>query len=192
MGTLLELAEAFKARALEVNLSLGEVNQLIAQGTDSLARLAFAACPPGQSPSDTQAQLLFPATRAPGHGALTSLKRLIFEAQTLAVADVKQKVSRKERRQPNGIVLAPAERENRIEDQRPWLSGLRLRGDEEVARRCYDAVLSMMEKDPLVYMGPERFVARRHALQIAIDAIDASSLIVKDRRPPLTCPTVQN
>lgn len=92
-----------------------------------------------------------------------------------------------ERNQPNGKVLAPAERENRIEDQRLWLSGLRLRGDEEVAHQCFDAVLSMMEKDPLVHVGPERFVTRRHELQIAIDA---ASLIVKDRRPPLTCPAV--
>lgn len=62
MGTLLESTEACKARAQEVNLSSDEVSLLIAQGTDSLARLALAACPPGQSPTDAQVQLLFPAT----------------------------------------------------------------------------------------------------------------------------------
>lgn len=175
----------------QVSLSTAEINHLIAQGTNSLARLAFAACPPGQSPSDAQVQLLFPASHVAGQGALNSLKRLIFEAQTLVVADVKQTMSRKEENQT--VVLAPAERENRIKDQRTRLSGLRFRGDEEVAHQCYDTVLSMMEKDALTYLGPEKFVARRFELLQKRPgreiAIDASSLVVKDRSQQLTCPT---
>lgn len=191
MGTLLGSTDAFKARAVEVNLSQAEINLLVAQGTDSLARLTFAACPPGQSPTDTRVQLLFPATHTPFQGALNSLKRLIFEAQILVVADVKQKVSRKDDSQT--VVLAPAERENRIEDQRTRLSGLRLRGEGEVARQCYDAVLSMMEKDIFACLGPEKFVARRFELLQKKPGreitIDAPSLIVRDKHQWLSCPT---
>lgn len=50
------------ARAPEVNLSLVEVNRLVGQGTDSPARLAFAACPPGHSPLEAQVETFFPAT----------------------------------------------------------------------------------------------------------------------------------
>ena len=44
------------------------------------------------------------------------MKRLIFEAQTLAVADVKDKVNKKEDTIPTSMALA--ERENRIAEQR--------------------------------------------------------------------------
>ena len=54
MGTLLESKEALKARGLEVNLTQAEVDALINNRIDSLARLAFAACPPGESPTDRQ------------------------------------------------------------------------------------------------------------------------------------------
>lgn len=47
MGELLESVEAFKAKALEVNLSSAEVNLIVALATDILARVAFAACRPG-------------------------------------------------------------------------------------------------------------------------------------------------
>ena len=63
------------------------------------------------------------------------------------------------------ISLAPAERETRIVDQRNRLTGLRLRGEEEVAHQCYDLVLNMVEKDALIYLGPEKFITRRAELQ---------------------------
>lgn len=127
MGVLLKSTETFRARALEVDLSNAKVSLLIAQSTDSLVRLAFAACSPGRSLTDTQAQLLFSATHTPGQGAMNLLQRLVFEAQARAVADVKQKVARKKNQT---IVLASAEREHRIKDQRTRLSSLGLGGEE--------------------------------------------------------------
>lgn len=128
MGALLESKEAFKARALEVNPSATEVPALLDQGTDTLARVAFAASPPGQSPSDAQLPGLFPGSHMATPGCLSSLKRLIFEAQTMVIADVKAKIARRED-QPS-ITLA-AEREQRIREQRQRLTGS-LRGEEEV------------------------------------------------------------
>eukprot|EP00435_Cladocopium_sp_Y103_P060970 s205_g22.t1 len=119
------------------------------------------------------------------------MKRLIFEAQTLVVADVKNKVTRKEDSVPAN--MAPAERENRIAEQRKRLTGLRLRGEEEVGHNVYDLLLAMAEKDVLVYHGPEKFHTRRQELlnqkpskQLAIDA---SSLVVKDKASEITCST---
>ena len=66
----------------------------------------------------------------PNVGTLASLKRLVFEAQTLVVADVKSKVTKKDDILPAS--MAPAKRENRINEQRRRLTGLRLRGEEEV------------------------------------------------------------
>lgn len=44
-------------------------------------------------------------------------------------------------------------------------TGPRLRGDEECAYANYDLVFSMMEKDSLVHLPPERFVTRRFKFQ---------------------------
>ena len=52
MGTLLESKEALRSRGLEVSLTLDEVNALINNRVDSLARSAFAACPPGDAPTN--------------------------------------------------------------------------------------------------------------------------------------------
>ena len=54
----------------------------------------------------------------------------------------------------------------------------------------------MLEKDCLLYLGPEKFPTRRNELlqkkpskEISI-SIDQSQLVVKDKQSDLTCPTV--
>ena len=95
MGTLLESKGALRSRGIEVGLTDNEIDDIINGGTTSLARLAFAASPPGTTPSDEQVRNLFSVAVAPNVGTLSSLKRLIFEAQTLVVADVKSKVTKR-------------------------------------------------------------------------------------------------
>ena len=51
MSTLLESKEALRSRGLEVSLTVEEIEALITNRVDSLARLAFAAWPPGGSPN---------------------------------------------------------------------------------------------------------------------------------------------
>ena len=65
MGTLLESREALRSRGLEVSLTTDEVNALINNRVDSLARLAFAACPPGDAPTNEQIDSLFNGQLAP-------------------------------------------------------------------------------------------------------------------------------
>ena len=59
MGTLFESKEALRSRGLEVSLTGDEIEALITNRVDSLERLAFAACPPGEAPTDTQIDGLF-------------------------------------------------------------------------------------------------------------------------------------
>ena len=70
MGTLLESKEALRARALEVNLSKEEIDAVIGNGVNSLARLALDAAPPGTTPAEQQVTQLF------GEGLLPMLVRL--------------------------------------------------------------------------------------------------------------------
>ena len=191
MGTLLEFAEALKARAAALQVAPNEIALLIRQGTNTLSRLAFAACSPGQQATDEQVRALFPEGHVSIPGAVSSLKHLIFEAQTMVIADVKQRVARKDEVQPTA--LAAAERLNRIEDQRARLTGLRLRGEEEVAHSCYDMVLTMIERDALVYLSPDKFYTRRTELLQQKPkkelALDSATLTIRDKNPSLSCST---
>ena len=191
MGTLLESKEALRARGLEVHLTEHEIDAVINAGVNSLARLAFAATPPGTTPTDDQITGLLGGALVPNVGTLASLKRLVFEAQTLVVADVKSKVTKKDDAIPAN--MAPAERENRIFEQRRRLTGLRLRGEEEAGHAVYDMLLAMAEKDVIIYHAPERFHTRRQELLNKKPnkelAIDASQLVVKEKTAELTCST---
>lgn len=191
MGTLLESEEALRARALEVNLTEAEVDALIGNRVDSLARLAFAACQPGESPSDEQVNAIFGGAVVPNQGTYASIRRLIFEAQTLLSADLQNKVHKTD--DQIKTKMAPAERENRIKDQKTRLEGIRFKGEEECSFQSYDTVLGMLEKDILLYLGPEKFATRRQELlqkkSAKEVAIDQSSLVIKDKAQDLLCST---
>jgi len=191
MGTLLESKEALRSRGLEVSLTSGEINALINNRVDSLARLAFAACPPGDAPTNDQIDSLFNGQIVPNPGTYASMKRLIFEAQTLLSAELQNKVHKTDEQVKSK--LAPAERDNRIKEQRSRLEGLRFKGEEECSHQSYDLVLNMMEKDSLLYLAPEKFATRRSELAMKKSAkeiaIDQTSLIVKDKAQELTCAT---
>ena len=122
MGTLLESKEALRSRGLEVSLTSDEINALINNRVDSLARLAFAACPPGDAPTNDQINSLFNGQIVPNPGTYASMKRLIFEAQTLLSAELQNKVHKTDEQVKSKLV--PAERDNRIKEQRSRLEGL--------------------------------------------------------------------
>ena len=92
MGTLLKSKEALRTRGLEVSSTNSEVNALIGNRVDSLARLAFAACGPGETPTDDQITGLFGGAIIPNQGTFASMKRIIFEAHTLLSAELQSKV----------------------------------------------------------------------------------------------------
>ena len=105
--------------------------------------------------------------------------------------EVKVKANRKD---DASVSLAGAERDARIEQQKGRLSGLRFKGEEECCHSSYDVVLNMLEKDCLLYLGPEKFPTRRHELVQKKPSkeisIDQAHLVVKDKQQDLTCPTV--
>ena len=181
MSTSLESTNALRSRATEVALTIDEANALINNGVSSLARLAFAACAPGQTPTDEQL------------AALIGPRRLIFEAQTLICSEVKNKAGKRE--DSSHVTFAGPERDARILQQRTRLTGLRFRGEEECSHTSYDLVLSVLEKDCLTYLGPEKFPTRRNELLLQKKpskeiTIDQSQLIVKEKQAELTCSTI--
>ncbi|CAE7383343.1 unnamed protein product [Symbiodinium sp. CCMP2592] len=191
MTSLTESRAAFEDRAAEVGLSADDIAALTGSGIHSLARLAFAAVPPGATPSNDQVRELF-GTRVINAGVVAATKRLIFEAHTMVVADLKQKVEKGD--DPTSQRLNPAEREARITRQRARLTGLTHRGVEEVAFEAYNLVYGMLQQDTLVYQHPNKFTTRQHELQLkkAVKEVSldgSGSLTVRDKPQQATCDT---
>ena len=90
--------------------------------------------------------------------------------------------------------FAGAGRYARIEQQKTRLTGLRFKGEEECCHSSYDITLHMLERNCLLYLGPEKFPTRRHELLQKKPSKEISfaqsQLVVKDKQSDLTCPTV--
>ena len=85
-------------------------------------------------------------------GDAAALKRLIFEAQTLTIADLRSSIQPGEEAQKK---LPAAERSLRIENQRKRLVGLPLlKGSWQVAYALYDKFAHMMETEELRFVPP--------------------------------------
>ena len=129
----------------------------------------------------------FTSTLRPGvHITLgdgSAMKQLIFEAQTMTVAELRStmqasdEVSRK---------LPASERSMRIDAQKKPLAGLPLEGPLAVAHCVYDKLATMRENDELKYLAPSECITRDAELcnekppkALQLDA-SKTGLIVKD------------
>ena len=93
MASLLDSPAVFDEKAREAGLADESVARIKAQGVATLGQLAFAICQPGETPTaDQLADLVRDGAAAPPLGVIAGARRLVFMAQTLAVADVKQMV----------------------------------------------------------------------------------------------------
>ena len=105
---------------------------------------------------------------------------------------MKLKASRKD--DAAHTTFAGPERDTRVQQQKDRLTGLRFRGEEECSHSSYDITLTMLEKDCLTYLGPEKFPTRLNELMQKKPSkeisLDQSPLIVKDQQSDLTCSTV--
>ena len=127
MAALTESGAAFESRASEVGLSSDEVDILKAKGVTTLSRLAYALTQPGSAPSEESLKGLLAAVNGGGDpasvGAVSALRRLIFEAQTLAMSEVRALAEAGE--DHHKAELPSAERRDRVVKQRARLGGSR-------------------------------------------------------------------
>ena len=147
MTSLLKSEAAFKERALECGLTEAECNALISRGVTTLSAVAYAVSTPGVNPTEAALRGLLSQDNpdAVTIGSLAAIRRLVFESQTLAIAEVKLAIegSDGDRRSE----LAPAERASRIAAQKAKLAGYDLSGTMEVAHSCYTYVGTMIDSD---------------------------------------------
>ena len=157
--SLLNSTAAFKARALSHGLVQSIVDSLVSKGITSLNQVAYALTPPGTAPSE-QALRQFINEDKPEDvtaGQLASIRRLVFEAQTLSVSQLKQQVEGAESK----VKELPAdERRFRLTEQRQRLAGMELKGPLECSFGSYNMVVQMASEDVLQYLSPSKFTTR--------------------------------
>ncbi|CAE7812845.1 unnamed protein product [Symbiodinium sp. CCMP2592] len=182
-----ESKPAFVKRALEVGLAQPEVDHLVAKHVDTLSKLAFVLVPPGKVPEDDAVTALLPAGTS--QGAIAGLKRLLFEAHTLIVSALKQRVERTDDNLPASLDVA--EREDRLTSQKARLGGLTFQAEEEVAHGAYDIVFAMAQKNELVWLAPEKFGTRRAEISSKKNqkelVIDGTGVAVKEKVQSIQC-----
>ncbi|CAE7900745.1 unnamed protein product, partial [Symbiodinium necroappetens] len=185
MASLLKSQAAFKERALECGLTEAEHDALVARGVTTLSGAAYAVSTPGVTPTEAALRgLLDPvAPEGVSVGSLAAIRRLVFESQTLAIAEVKLAIEGTDGEKRSE--LAPAERTSRIAAQKARLCGYDLTGTMEVAHSCYTYVGTMIDADSPFYLEPHKFITR--AQEISHErpgkeiVLDASKLTVRDK-----------
>ena len=191
-ASLVHSTAALRDRALKAGLSTEEIEAIIDSNISSMAQFAFAISPPGSAPTEQDVRDFFNGKVAVNLGTVTSTKLLVFECHTLVVANIKSEVNKKDDSTSQSI-LPTAERDRRVADQRQRLAGLRLKGDEEVAHSSYALVFTMLEKDVVTYLHPEKFVTRRseslHKKPAKQLSLDQDSLTVKEKPLDMVCNT---
>ncbi|CAE7298793.1 unnamed protein product [Symbiodinium sp. CCMP2592] len=158
--SILTSAAAFDKQCERVGLAADWIAAMKASGITTLGKLSYAVSLPGTQPTADEMDS-FTATLRPGArvnlGDSSAMKQLIFEAQTMTVAELRatmqsgEEVSRK---------LPASERSMRIEDQKQRLKGLPLEGPLSVAHCVYDKLANMRENDELKYLSPGECITR--------------------------------
>ena len=163
-ASLLDSKAAFKTKVLEYGLPVALFEAIARRGVDTLSKAAYAVGAPGVLPSeDALRSFLNPETPAAvEQGQVAIARRLIFEAQTLAVSQLRQQIEGPDEKRQD---LQPAERRFRLEEQARRLAGMSLRGPLECAFSCYTLVIRMLAADEITYLVPNRFTTRAHEVQ---------------------------
>ena len=164
MSSLTESEAAFESRAGEVGLTSDEIDLLKGQGIRTLGRLAYAVSQPGTPAPETGLKALLTTAGGgdPTVGAISSVRRLTFEAQTLILSQLRQLAETGE--SGGQVELPAAERSDRLAKQKTRLTGLELTGELEVSHAAYNLVAQMLEHGQVVYLHPSRFGTRRSEL----------------------------
>ena len=185
---MLDSAAVFEARCREMGLLPEEAARLKSRGWNSFALLAFACSyTPGQADDTNLVRLGAIITGAgagdPPEDRMPIVRRLFFEAYTLAAADLRSRVDRREDDAPRKLALP--ERSQRNKDQAIRLSGVSLEGEREVSHALVDAVVQLCEDDQMRYIRWEQCTKRDAELMgIKSDPVwkpDPSGLIRETR-----------
>ena len=160
MASLLDSEPAFENRATEHGLPADLIADLVRRGVNTLNKAAYAVGTPGTPLAEEDLRKLAnPTTPATvTDGVLASIRRLLFESQTMSLANLRQQVEVGDGDRKKELPLE--EIQSRIKAQKARLRGLELTGALEVSHAAYNLVFKMSQDDTITYLRLERFGTR--------------------------------
>ena len=185
MASLLDSEAQFIQRANDFKMSESTLRRLKTVGLTTFGILAYAHGQPGQPISDESFEN-WVSTKVDPSASLadvSSLKRLLFESQTLTLASLKDQISSQDsltvKRVPN------IERESRMTHIKERLVGLLIEGPLEPSHSLLDLCANMATKNEIAYIAPEKSVSRTHEVlhqkaPLKQVEVSAEALIVKE------------
>ncbi|CAE7029174.1 unnamed protein product [Symbiodinium sp. CCMP2456] len=163
--SLVDSTAAFKQRCHDVDGS-ALLTALEAQGITSFASLAYACGTPQDRP--TQAEMDAFAARilgaAPRLGDIALLKRLLFEACTYVIAQLRQSVQGETSETPRKLPLA--EKAARAEDQKRRLVGVHIERDMIPSHALVDLCCHMLDVG-VTWISPGKCTSRESEIQLS-------------------------
>lgn len=165
MSSSLDSPAVFRDRCRQLTLDDAVVQHLLDSGLDTLSKYAYSSSYTPGSPDDTPFTNMIAAAcggALPNAGQLALLRRLLMEAHTMSLQDMRSKVDRTE--DSPALKLQPAERAARYDAQRNRLNGLDLSGPLECSHYLIDAVCQQYEDNTLRYLPVEALSSRDQEL----------------------------
>ena len=162
---LVDSEAAFGQRLAEVLTDANARQSILAGGIRSFSMLAFASGTPQNPPSDEAFRTFADGILPVGYNMATysGLRRLHFEAATLVVAQLKQKVTGdgEEGKQKLPII----EKQARLAEQKRRLTGVEIEGELQPSYALIDAVNGMIETSSVLWIAPSKATSRDQEIQ---------------------------
>ena len=179
MAAYAESKASFAHRAQEIGLTQVQVSSLELQQIKTFNNLAFAVCAqPGQIDDARFRNLVDSAFVTVTLGLESMMRQLCYEAITVAVAAIKQRVDPSTEGQVKK--LPPQERDDRIRKQNARITGFTIRGDYEPAHCIVDFFATMIDESAPKYLPLSKCISREQELQS--QRTDKSVVIVEDKQ----------
>jgi hypothetical protein len=190
-GAMMESEAVFKSRCEAVGLSVATITALETAQLTTMAKLAFVVGVQPGSQDDKEFQEVMKQVLSVDPvpvGTLSSLRRLWFEANAMAINEVKSRYEKTEDSVPKKLPLP--EREHRRVHQQTALAGLKIEGNLEPAHSLVDMAMNIKEEDIIRYICPTTCISREQEVKglkketlIKADAQGQLRSITKDNSP---------
>jgi hypothetical protein len=191
-SSMMESKPVFLARCKSVGLSDTSIATLQSKGVHNMALLAFSC---GATPG-TVDDVIFVQTMEKIFSTtdlaidlIAPLRRLYFEAATMAVSEVRNRYDRTEDTLPKKLPLP--ERETRRRDQQVRLVGVSIEGTLEPAHSLVDAMHQIREEDQVKYIDPATCISREQEVKglkkeafVQADSTGHLRQVSRDKLPP--------
>ena len=190
MAAYAESGASFRHRCKEIGFSEAEIQNLTDQHLLCFNNLAFAVCgQPGQLDVQRFQQVMDGAFQNPSLGLEAMMRQLSYEAITVAVAAIRQRVEPQQEGQIKK--LPPQERDERIKRQSEKITGFSIQGDYEPGHSVVDFFTTMLDECSAKYLPLSKCISREQELQTMkadkrIVVLEDQQLQVKNRAPEAT------